>query len=173
MSRRSKPKAGQTIVAPTAERHAHGRVERVRGQIADERGNPARPFRAVDTLEIMMRRGSISPAMRQAGDDFRRDFRRSGFDQLRAALLDRLKGGGERLIELRPDATRRVRRALIALGGATSPAGSCAWHVLGLEENLREWAIRQGWSGRAISEKTASGILIAALGVLAIEYGRT
>lgn len=172
MSRRAKSRSAPDIVAPTPERSGHGRVERMRGQIADDRGHPARPFRAVDTLEIMARRGSISPAMRQAGDDFRRDFRCSGFDQLRAALLDRLKGGSERLIELRPDATRRVRRALIALGGATSPAGSCVWHVLGLEENLKEWAVRQGWSGRAINEKMASGILIAALGVLVIEYGR-
>jgi hypothetical protein len=40
------------------------------------------------------------------------------------------------------------------------------WHVLGWERSLKEWALEQGWSGRRVSQETASGILIAALGVL-------
>jgi hypothetical protein len=31
-----------------------------------------------------------------------------------------------------------------ALGGISSPAGSCVWHVLGLQRSVPEWAIRQG-----------------------------
>jgi hypothetical protein len=33
------------------------------------------------------------------------------------------------------------------LGGLGSPAGSCVWHVVGLQRSLREWALRQGWGG--------------------------
>ena len=32
-----------------------------------------------------------------------------------------------------------------ALGGINSPAGSCVWHVVGLQRSVREWAVRQGW----------------------------
>jgi hypothetical protein len=34
-----------------------------------------------------------------------------------------------------------------------------------------EWALRQGWSSKAISPHEAKGILIADLGVLARYYG--
>jgi hypothetical protein len=43
--------------------------------------------------------------------------------------------------------------------------------VLGLECSLREWATRQGWSGRHVHHVHAQGILVAALGVLAVHYG--
>jgi hypothetical protein len=33
--------------------------------------------------------------------------------------------------------------------GISSPAGSCVWHVVGLQQSVREWAIRQGWGGRS------------------------
>jgi len=69
------------------------------------------------------------------------------------------------------DARRRIGGALDALGGLGSPAGSCVWHVVGLQRSIREWAMRQGWGGRPIGEKPAQGVLIAALGVLARHYG--
>jgi hypothetical protein len=52
-----------------------------------------------------------------------------------------------------------------------SPAGSCLWHVLGWELPVKEWALQQGWSGRRVSQETASGILIAALGALESHLG--
>ena len=58
-----------------------------------------------------------------------------------------------------------------ALGGISSPAGSCVWHVVGLQSSIREWAIRQGWGGRPVDQKEAKGILVAALGMLASHYG--
>jgi hypothetical protein len=58
-----------------------------------------------------------------------------------------------------------------ALGGISSPAGSCVWHVVGLQRSVREWAIRQGWGGRRVRQEQAQGILIAALGVLAANFG--
>ena len=60
-----------------------------------------------------------------------------------------------------------VWRAIQAVGGIASPAGSCLWHVLGWERSLKEWAQEQGWAGRRVSQEAASGILVAALGALA------
>ena len=58
-----------------------------------------------------------------------------------------------------------------ALGGHDSPAGSCAWHVLGCGRSVREWALRQGWGGRPVRQEQAQGMLVAALGLLAAHYG--
>jgi hypothetical protein len=57
-----------------------------------------------------------------------------------------------------------------ALGGISSPAGSCVWHVVGLQRSVREWAVRQGWGGRPVRQEQAQGILVAALGMLATHY---
>ena len=75
------------------------------------------------------------------------------------------------LSERQLDARRRVHRAMEALGGMSSPAGSCVWHVVGLQRSVREWSIRQGWSGRPVRQEQAQGILIAALGMLAAHFG--
>jgi len=73
--------------------------------------------------------------------------------------------------EAQLDARRRVGEALDALGGLGSPAGNCVWHVVGLQRSIREWAMRQGWGGRPVRFEQAQGILVAALGVLAWNYG--
>jgi len=44
-------------VAPTKERRNQGIVERLERPIADESGRPVRPYRAIDTLGTMERRG--------------------------------------------------------------------------------------------------------------------
>ena len=172
--------AGDPIAeaGPTPERQRHGPVERLERPIADLAGRPARPYRAVDTLAIMERRGSITSGMRQAGEDFRARFARAQLDPLRALDLSRLRLG-ER--NLRPDsgssglrieaARGAVWRAVQAVGGLGSPAGSCLWHVLGWEQSVKEWALEQGWSGRRVSQEAAAGILIAALGALESHYG--
>jgi hypothetical protein len=59
----------------------------------------------------------------------------------------------------------------MAVLGSGIPAGSCVWHVVGLQRSLREWAMRQGWGGRSVRIEQAQGILVAALGVLAGYYG--
>jgi uncharacterized membrane protein YccC len=158
---------------PTPERRQHGAIERLERTIGDAAGRPSRPYRAVDTLAIMQRRGSITAGMRQAGEDFRARFATAQLDPLRALDLSHLRVG-ER--GLRPDqdgpglrieaARTAVWRAIQGVGGIASPAGSCLWHVLGWERSLKEWAQQQGWSGRRVSQESASGILIAALGAL-------
>jgi hypothetical protein len=64
-----------------------------------------------------------------------------------------------------------VHQSLEALGGLPSPAGSCVWHVVGLQRSVREWAIRLGWSGRPVRREQAQGALVIALGVLAAHLG--
>ena len=165
-------------VMPTPERRNQGIVERLERPIADESGRPARPYRAVDTLGAMERRGSITASMRQAGEDFRARFATAQLDPLRAPDWSRLRVGGSSRFRagdepgMRIEGARdKVWHAIRALGGMGSPAGSCLWHVVGWERSLKEWALEQGWNGRRVSQEAASGILIAALGALEAHFG--
>jgi hypothetical protein len=129
--------------------------------------------RTVDTLGKMLRAGTITPEMHDAAKDFQAAFIIANLDPIRALPILRVTGTGSEL-ELNGrqlDARRRVHKALEALGGLTSPAGSCVWHVVGLQRSVREWAMRQGWSGRPVRQEQAQGILVAALGVLAAHFG--
>jgi hypothetical protein len=163
--------------APTPERRRHGKVEQFEQPIADENCRPSRPYRAVDTLLLMQRRGSITAAMRQAAEDFRVRFAAAQLDPLRALDWSRIRSGvhsprrGADNAGLRTEAARRaVWRAIQAVGGIASPAGSCLWHVVGWEQSLKEWACEQGWQGRRVSQEAASGILIATLGALEAHF---
>jgi hypothetical protein len=129
--------------------------------------------RTVDTLGIMLRAGSISQEMHDAARDFQAQFTIACYDVIRCMSLMRLPGGGGPgdLTDAQVDARRRVGKALDALGGLGSPAGSCVWHVVGLQRSIREWALRQGWGGRPVRIEQAQGILVAALGMLAGWYG--
>jgi hypothetical protein len=136
---------------PTPERQRHGPIERLAQPISDAAGRPARPYRAVDTLAIMERRGSITAGMRQAGEDFRARFAVAQLDPLRALDLTHLRVAETGLRPekeapgLRIEAARRsVWRTIQAVGGIASPAGSCLWHVLGWER-----PVRNGPSSRA------------------------
>jgi hypothetical protein len=176
MARRRQARVGANDPSINPERLQHGPIE-VSPVIADEAGRPSRPYRAVDTLAIMERRGSITASMRQAGEDFRRRFALAQLDPLRALDLARLSLGDkptrrdEHAPGLRAEAARSaVWRAIKAAGGIASPAGSCLWHVAGWERSLKEWAQEQGWSGRRVSQEAASGILIAALGALETHF---
>jgi hypothetical protein len=131
--------------------------------------------RTVDTLGKMLRAGTITQKMHDAARDFQAAFGIANLDPLRAAPILRVSGCGPEpcLNERQLDARRRVHEAMQALGGINSPAGSCIWHVVGLQRSVREWAIRQGWGGRPVRQEQAQGILVAALGMLAahLEYG--
>ena len=125
--------------------------------------------RTVDTLGKMRKAGTITPEMHDAAKDFQASFIVANLDQLRALPILRVPGMGREpdLSERQLHARRRVHKALEALGGISSPAGSCVWHVVGLQRSVREWAIRQGWGGRPVRQEQAPGILVAALGMLA------
>jgi hypothetical protein len=129
--------------------------------------------RTVDTLGKMLRAGTITQEMHDAGKDFQAAFIVANLDPLRAIPILRVPGTGREpeLNERQLDARRRVDQSLGALGGLSSPAGSCVWHVVGLQRSVREWAIRQGWGGRPVRQEQAQGMLVAALGMLAAHFG--
>jgi len=129
--------------------------------------------RTVDSLGKMLKSGTISPEMHDAARDFQAAFILSGLDALRAVPILRIPGVGRApdLSDRQLDARRRVHKAMQALGGISSPAGSCVWQVVGLQRSVREWALRQGWGGRPVRQEQAQGILVAALGVLAARLG--
>lgn len=172
------PTPAPTPEGPTLERLRHGTIERLSQPIADSSGAPAQPYRAVDTLAVMQRRGTITAGMRQAGEDFRTRFAVAQLDPLRSLDLSQLRGvdrslrpGGDEP-GLRIEAARRtVWHAIRAVGGIASPGGSCLWHVIGWERTLKDWALEQGWNGRRVSQETAAGILVAALGTLEQHFG--
>ena len=128
--------------------------------------------RTVDTLGKMLRAGTIDQAMHDAARDFQAAFIIAQLDPLRALPIVRMPGSGREpeLSERQLQARRRVHDAMVAFGGISSPAGSCVWHVVGLQRSVREWAIRQGWGGRPVRQEQAQGILVAALGVLAAHF---
>jgi hypothetical protein len=129
--------------------------------------------RTVDTLGKMLRAGTITLEMHDAARDFQASFIVAQLDPLRALPVLRVPGAGRepQLNERQLHARRRVHQAMAALGGIGSPAGSCVWHVVGLQRSVREWAMRQGWGGRPVRQEQAQGILVAALGMLAAHVG--
>jgi hypothetical protein len=42
---------------------------------------------------------------------------------------------------------------------------------MGMQRSVPERAIRQGWGGRPVEQKHATGILVATLGILAAHLG--
>ena len=160
-------------IAPTPERRKQSLIERAAQVIADEEGRVSRPYRAPDTLTLLLRKSRITPEMHQAGEDFHALFVTAQFQALRAADLARLPDGVRELplTLAQVEARKKIWEALKRLGGLTAPAGSCIWHVVGCEWTLKDWALRQGWNGRYFSQEAASGILVGALGVLQAHFG--
>jgi hypothetical protein len=177
--RATAPAAPKPGLTPTRERLQQGEIEVMPRPIADGSGRPSRPFRAVDTLTMMERRGSITAGMREAAEDFRARFATAQLDPLRALDYSRPRYDGSirgsRCDGLAPQiegARKHIWQAVGAVGGPRSPGGSCLWHVVGWERSIKEWALEQGWNGRRISQEAASGILVAALGALEAHYQR-
>lgn len=146
-------------------------LEEVREKVPD--GRIVYHHRTVDTLGKMLRSGTIDQAMHGAAKDFQAAFFIAQLDPLRALPIVRVPGTGREpdLSERQLHARRQVHQAMAALGGISSPAGSCVWHVVGLQRSVREWAVRQGWGGRSVEQTEARGILLAALGMLAAHSG--
>jgi hypothetical protein len=162
----------ESLGTPSKWRLQHGGFSEPVREADPETGTPVLHRRAIDTLGLMLANGTITQEMHDAGGCFRALFRRASLDGMVRSPLVRLPGkSADALSERTIDARRKVADALDALGGHHSAAGSCAWHVLGLEMSVREWAIRQGWGGRPVSPPQAQGMLVATLAVLAGHFG--
>ncbi len=162
-----KPRIGEEHIRPDGSVIRYVREE-------DDDQKPVDHYRTVDTLALMLRNGSITGAMHDAGQQFSQDFARAFASGVVSSRLDGLPGGtapGQMMVEKNAGAARAVRDALEAVGGSGSPAGSALWYVAGLGMSVRDWSIRLGWSGKAMSKEEGKGILIAALGMLARYYG--
>ena len=162
-----KPHIGEEHIRPD------GSVIRYVREEDDDR-KPVDHYRTVDTLALMLRNGSITGAMHDAGQQFSQDFARAFASGVASPKLDGLPGGtapGQMMVEKNAGAARAVRDALEAVGGSGSPAGSALWYVAGLQMSIRDWALRDGWNGKRVEKNEAKGILVAALGVLARYYG--
>src|ERR1700760_5007331 len=81
------------LLPPTPERLARGPVELLEHAIADDDGRPSRPYRSIDILAAMNRRGAITATMRAACETFRQKFNLAHLNQLRAADPSRAPGG--------------------------------------------------------------------------------
>lgn len=177
MSRRSRATARTVAIQPETRVKPHkvrGRqLEEVREKDPD--GRIVVHHRTVDTLGKMLRDGTITPEMHDAAKDFQAAFILANLDPIRALPILRVPGTGREpeLNERQIQARRRVHETLEELGGLASPAGSCVWHVVGLQRSVRDWAFRQGWAGRPLDRNQAQGILIAALGMMAANGGRS
>lgn len=178
MARKRKTKASKAkqddLAKPSKWRLQHGGFSEPVRDADPETGVPVQHRRAVDTLGLMLANGNITPQMHEAGCIFRTLFRSAAIDSMSTSQLIRLPGStADRLSNRQLEARRRVLAAMDALGGHDSPAGSCVWFVVGLEMSVREWAARRGWSGRAVPQPIAGGMLVAALGILAMHLGLT
>ena len=158
-----KPRIGDERIRPDGSVIRYVREE-------DDDQKPVDHYRTVDTLALMLRNGSITGAMHDAGQQFSQDFARAFGSGMVTARLDGVPGGtapGEMMVEKNAGAARAVRQALDAVGGSGSPAGSALWFVAGMQMSIRDWALRDGWNGKRVEKNEAKGILVAALGVLA------
>jgi hypothetical protein len=164
----------ERIIRPSRYRRQHNRVRRVEAQIADVDGEIGDPFVAEGLLGRLERNGDIGSQERAAGEEFSRLFELAALDPIRAANLSRISGSVYVGAVIGSESARRtIRAALDSLGGINSPCGSASWFILGCDYSIRQWAIREGWSGRSIREEVAKGTLIGALGVLVGFFGLT
>jgi hypothetical protein len=155
---------------PPPERRQHDPLAMVEER--DPEGWPVRHCKTVDTVGRLVRSGLARPEWAAAADRFRRDFRLAQFDPLSASDLQRTRGAGGRgaIVDRVEDARQRLSDAVAGMGGLSAPAGSIVWHVVGSEQTLNDWALRQVWGGRPLRHEVATGILLAALAALDAYY---
>jgi len=156
---------------PLPERQQHGTVHRLAESIADDDGRPVFPYRAVSLLAGLEHAAIIDNDQRVAGDTFRDKFFAAGFIPLHAAPLLRspVATGGHAPNSRVEAAQLAIYRALGAVGGFDSPAGSVLWNVIGYETSLSDWSLAHS-NGRRITSGEAQIILVFALGELAKHY---
>ena len=131
--------------------------------------------RTVDTLGKMLRAGPIDQTMHDVAKDFQAAFIIAQLDPLRALPILRVPGTGREpeLNERQLHARRRVHKTLRALGGISSPAGSCVWHVVGPAAECARVGHPPGLGRTAGATGAGARDPIAALGMLSAGSGRS
>lgn len=147
-------------------RRQHAEVAASGAAVMDAAGGIGAPYVVLSPVASLARAGRIGEAELRAGERFNLLFRAAAMDgTLRAVALDGMPampgprvpaglGGAAALHD--------VRAAIRALGGERAVAAGCAWHVLGLEWSLRQWAAKSLHG----NGHQACGVLLATLGVL-------
>ena len=150
-------------------------LERFGHALPDAKGGIGNPHRAYDTLATLRRNGTIGAAELEAGRAFEEDFTRARLNALHASNPARIPASGvAELSDGMVAGRQRVKRAMAALGGSATPAGSAVWCILGTGQTVKEWAAAcQFVQARgSLDQKVAKGIFVAALGILAAHYGK-
>lgn len=161
------------VIYPTFHREAQARAagggievaepERVApGQsraFMDADGRPSRPWRVVDTLMVLERRGAITAEQRGAGERFRAMFEMAGLAGVSAAPMVRRDGGdATRALDMRISAGREVDRACRALG-RTGPIVVALVDIVGRGMGMRAWEqrerVRNGMAAFLVAEALA------------------
>jgi hypothetical protein len=157
---------------PTPELRSKTSAEVMPKVIFDANHRLGQPYIGIDTLERMERRGTITREMHGAAARLRQDFRLANLDPLRAAPFEPASRStdGACLSEKQEAARQRVHAALSALGGRSSPAGSCVWSVIGEEKTLKDWAWANGWGCRPVGGEASTGVLVGSLSCLVAHY---
>jgi hypothetical protein len=114
----------------------------------------------------MLRAGTIDKQMANAADRFRQAFRLAHIDPLRAADMARTPGLGGKPAEPPTWARQLVNDVVIRLGGERSIATSAVWFVIGLEIPISRWSLEHA----GINRHAGTGVLLAALGILAFHF---
>lgn len=162
-----RPKLGDMTAMPGGRKAIFVREE-------DASGQPSEHFRIVDTLGTMLRRGTITSPMYDAGTRFAEDFYSAGLEGTRAIDYGSAGGGSastDSMTERVAMAQHRVGKALDAVGGIESLGGSLLWHVVGQGMSLREWIRCSLWNRRRLDIREVRGVMIVAMQVLAAHYG--
>jgi hypothetical protein len=151
----------------------------------DPNGIEVTHHRTVDTLALMLRSGAITGAMHAAGRDFQAAFTIACFDSMPRVNLNLMGRSPSpahdvcHLSDRQLAARERVARAVDALGGHGSPAGSCVWHVVGMQRRCASGrsgragadgrsgrrARREFWSQRSVCWRSTSAFATPASGV--------
>ena len=135
---------------------------------------PAQPYRAIDVLASLHRRKAISTVQLLAAERFRHDFYVSNLEALIAADVSRPMVSGRRRTPILPgkveDARESVYAAVTSVGGVDSIGGSCLWDVIGLEKQIKEWCLEQGFRGVRITGQEAPGVIRTVLSILEKHY---
>ena len=149
--------AGQDHAGERRHQVLQGPRPRARGGAREGSGRPDRgpsPDRRHGGQDAAVRRHYRGHA--RCGTGLPGGFHLAGLDPIRARPMLRVPGTGREpdLTERQLDARRRVHKAMQALGGIGSPAGSCIWHVLGCGVASGSGrSVRAGAGGRCVKRR--------------------